>query len=141
MWVLKSSQSRYHEYITSQRISRLRAVYQREVLREHMSDQCYLCEEPLPEEFCPCWTCLEYRKETRNICLYCEQDGFALFPSIFSYLTDPDGPGHCCEHYICCSETCCAQFNFREMLYPRVFAVGKLYLSLKWLKQRNYFSA
>ena len=79
MWVVKSSQTRYHEYVTSQRISRLRAVYQSVALREHMSDQCYLCEEALPEEFSRCWTCLEYRKETRNICLYCEQDGFAFF--------------------------------------------------------------
>ena len=123
MWVVKSSQSRYHAYVTSQRISRLRAVYQSVALREHMSDQCYLCEEPLPEEFSRCWPRLEFRKETRCICLYCEQDGFAVFSSRFSYLLGPNGPGHC-DHYICCSQTCCAQFNLREILYPRVFAVG-----------------
>ena len=31
-----------------------------------------------------------------------------------------------------------AQFNFRFIMYPRVFSVGKLSLSFKFQKQRNY---
>ena len=106
--------------------------------RTHMSDHCYLCEESLgDDEFSRCYACLKYRNVTRNICIFCQQNGFAVFPSRFEYNLGPDGPGDS-DHYICCSEKCCAQFNFRDILYPRVFAFGKLSLSLKWLKQSNY---
>ena len=42
------------------------------------------------------------------------------------------------DQYIFCSQSCRAQFNFRFIMYPRVFSVGKLSLSLKRLKERNY---
>jgi len=102
-----------------------------------MSDHCYLCEESCDDEFSCCYTCLKYRNMTRNICLVCEKDGLAFFPSRFGHNIGSDGSGYS-DHLICCSEKCCAQFNFRDILYPRVFAFGKLSLSLKWLKQSNY---
>ena len=100
---------------------------------------CFCCEREDEDDglYCPCYACLQYHNIHNNICFKCEEDGTAVFASRFWYNTGPNGPGES-DTYLFCSASCCAQFNLRDIMYPRVFAIGKLSLSLKRLKERNY---
>jgi len=102
------------------------------------TDPCCCCGEPYDDvnpEYTLCYGCLKYHNIKSNICQLCENDKTPLYASRFwdnLHATEQS------DLYIFCSESCRAQFNFRYIMYPRVFSVGKLSLSLKRLKERNY---
>ena len=102
------------------------------------TDPCCCCGEPYDDvnpEYSLCYGCLEYHNIQSNICQLCENDGTPLHASRFWDNLDATEKS---DLYIFCSQSCRAQFNFRFIMYPRVFSVGKLSLSLKRLKERNY---
>ena len=102
------------------------------------TDPCCCCGEPYDDvnpEYTLCYGCSEYHNIQSNICQLCENDGIPLHASRFWDNLDATEKS---DLYIFCSPSCRAQFNFRFIMYPRVFSVGKLSLSLKRLKERNY---
>ena len=103
----------------------------------HGSWSCCCCHESYDDgdEYAPCYGCGNYHNIQSNICVLCENDGTPLHASRFwdnLHATEQS------DLYIFCSQSCRAQFNFRFIMYPRVFSVGKLSLSFKFQKQRNY---
>ena len=105
-----------------------------------MVDPCCCCGYPFdPDDEDPdltlCFGCLNYHNVHKNICVKCYDDEIALHASRF---WDNIQEYQNSDMYIFCSQSCRAQFNFRFIMYPRVFSVGKLSLSFKFQKQRNY---
>ena len=103
----------------------------------HGSWSCCCCHESYDDgdEYVPCYGCEKYQKIDKNICRSCEDSGTALVASRYGDNLDANEYS---ENYIFCSQSCRAQFNFRFIMYPKAFSVGKLSLSLKLQKQRNY---
>ena len=106
-----------------------------------MEDPCCCCgntfddADPDFAAFLLCFGCLNYHKIDKNICFECDDNEVALRASRYwDNLHEYEDS----DQYIFCSQSCRAQFNFRFIMYLRVFSVGKLSLSFKFQKQRNY---
>ena len=101
---------------------------------------CHLCHATWDDEASCCYACKKYHNIDTTICYKCSEEDKTedVYASRFFDLLEMQVA--IIENYAFCKQSCRAKFNIREIMYPRVFAIGKIALYLKRTKQRKWWA-